>query len=90
MIFNHCVNRKTEGKVSNKSFRCIVVSTLTEAEMYAEAGFDDILYGYPLLSGHMPRNYQLCQNLDAYHLMINNVEGAQTLANYDPPHGKKW
>ena len=71
-------------------FRCIVVSTLTEAEMYAEAGFDDILYGYPLLPGHMPRNYQLCQNLDAYHLMINNVEGALTLANTAPPNGKKW
>ena len=71
-------------------FRCIVVSTLTEAEMYAEAGFDDILYGYPLLPGHMPRNYQLCQNLDAYHLMINNVEGATTLANTAPPNGKKW
>lgn len=35
--------------------RCLVVSTLTEAEMYAEAGFDDILYGYPLLPGHMDR-----------------------------------
>merc|ERR1711953_1011168 len=55
--------------------RCIVVSTLTEAEMYAEAGFDDILYGYPLLPGHMPRNYQLCQNLDAYHLSAIEFQG---------------
>ena len=67
-----------------------MVSTLTEAEMYAQAGFDDILYGYPLLAQHMRRNYQLCQMLDAYHLMINNVEGVCSLANYAPPDGKKW
>ena len=66
------------------------MSTLTEAEMYAGAGFDDILYGYPLLEQHMPRNHNLCKMLDSYHVMINNIEGAQTLANYAPPIGKKW
>ena len=28
--------------------RCITVSTLAEAEFYADNGFDDILYAYPI------------------------------------------
>jgi D-serine deaminase-like pyridoxal phosphate-dependent protein len=32
-----------------------VTSTLVESEMFADAGFDDILYGYPLLKTHMKR-----------------------------------
>ena len=36
-------------------FRCLVTSTLVESEMYADAGFDDILYGYPLIESHMKR-----------------------------------
>ena len=35
--------------------RCLVTSTLVESEMYADAGFDDILYGYPLIESHMKR-----------------------------------
>lgn len=35
--------------------RCIVVSTLAEAEFYANAGFDDILYGYPLSPNKLER-----------------------------------
>lgn len=74
----------------NVSFRCIVVSTLNEAEMYAKNGFDDILYGYPLQSHHMSRNFELARNLEAYHLMINSKQSAEVLLSHDPPSGKKW
>ena len=70
--------------------RCIVVSTLNEAEMYAEQGFDDILYGYPLLGQDMPRNFDLTKKLQQYHVMINNIEGAQVLLAHEPPSGKRW
>lgn len=36
--------------------KCLIVSTLNEDELYANAGFEDILYGYPLLKSHMKRN----------------------------------
>ena len=46
---------------STDSYRGLVVSTLSEAEFFAEAGFDDILYGYPLMAHHMERNYNLAK-----------------------------
>ena len=67
-----------------------MVSTLIEAEMYADAGFDDILYGYPLLAVDMKRNFKLAEKLENYHVMINNKEGAETLMSHKPPSGKKW
>ena len=70
-----------------KFFSCIVVSTLTEAEMYANNGFDDILYGYPLLEQHMSRNFELTRNLQQYHVMVNSLQSVQTLLKYDPPKG---
>ncbi len=35
--------------------RGIVVSTVKEAEFFAEAGFDDILYAYPFTKDKVPR-----------------------------------
>jgi D-serine deaminase-like pyridoxal phosphate-dependent protein len=67
-----------------------VVSTLTEAEMYAQAGFDDILYGYPLLEQHMERNTVLTKMLNNYHVMVSNLESIGCLLNHCPPCGKKW
>ena len=58
--------------------------------MYAQNGFDDILYGYPLQEHHMERNFELAKNLEQYHVMINNKEGAETLLKYSPPQGKVW
>ena len=70
--------------------RCIVTSTLNECEMYAEAGFDDILYGFPLLQAHMKRNYKLTAALDEYHVMVSNMEGADILLSATPPPNKRW
>merc|ERR1712223_91434 len=70
--------------------RCIVVSTLNEAEIYAQNGFDDILYGYPLLDHHMARNFELTRNLQNYHVMVNSLQSVATLINHEPPADKKW
>ena len=67
--------------------RCIVVSTLNEAELYSNNGFDDILYGYPLLEQHMARNFELTRNLEQYHVMINSLKSLETLLGHDPPKG---
>ena len=41
-----------------------MTSTLVECEMYAGAGFDDILYGFPFIPGHLERVYRLTASLD--------------------------
>lgn len=68
----------------------LVTSTFRESEMFADAGFDDILYAYPLIEAHMERNLKLADRLEDYHVMIANREGLETLLQHDPPSGKKW
>ena len=70
--------------------KCLVTSTFPESEMYADAGFDDILYGYPLMQSHMKRNYVLTEKLCEYHVMVVNFEGVEILRNTPPPPNKKW
>ncbi len=72
------------------NFRGLVVSTLSEAEFFAEAGFEDILYGYPLMEHHMERNFNLTKKLEEYHVMVANNDSVDVLFKTDPPTGKKW
>ena len=58
--------------------------------MYAEAGFDDILYGFPLIQSHMARVYSLTSRLDMFHVMVTNMEMVRFLATNTPPEGKQW
>ena len=41
--------------------RGITVSTLDEAEVFAAAGFDDILWAFPLDPGHLPRARRIAE-----------------------------
>ncbi|PNF15335.1 D-serine dehydratase [Cryptotermes secundus] len=70
--------------------RCIVTSTLHEAEMYANNGFEDILYGYPLIPFHLQRCYDLRSKLQQFHVMVNNCDIVTTLNKTEPPAGKRW
>ena len=38
--------------------------------MYADAGFDDILYGFPLIQAHMDRVSALTARLEMFHVMV--------------------
>jgi D-serine deaminase-like pyridoxal phosphate-dependent protein len=67
-----------------------VTSTLDEAEMYANNGFDDILYGYPLIPFHLLRCYDLRAKLQQFHVMVNNCDIVMTLNKTEPPPGKRW
>jgi len=58
--------------------------------MLAAAGFDDILYGYPLAKHHMKRNLSLANQLENYHLMVTCVEAVEILAKAQTPKNKKW
>ena len=58
--------------------------------MYADAGFDDILYGFPFIQSHLDRVWRLTQRLDMFHIMVTNMEMCQYLAQNSPPPDKKW
>ncbi|KAG7163256.1 D-serine dehydratase-like [Homarus americanus] len=67
----------------------LVTSTLEEAEFYARHGFDDILYGYPLIPHHMPRVIALTRQLKKFHVMVDSQLAVDTLKDTPTP-GKPW
>lgn len=70
--------------------RKVVTSTLIECEMYADQGFDDILYGFPFIQSHLERVFALTERLEEFHLMVANQEACQMLEQSAPPEGKLW
>jgi len=85
-------HKTVEGAVlqTGGTKRSLVCSTQAECELYAESGFDDILYGQVLLECHMQRNTLLQEKLEEYHVMIGNMEGAKVLESWKPPTSKPW
>ncbi|XP_023329119.1 D-serine dehydratase [Eurytemora carolleeae] len=85
-------HKTVEGGVlqTGGSRRKIVTSTLLECEMYAKSGFEDILFGFPLIPQHLPRVYKLRSQLDAFHVMVANLEICIFFQDSTPPQGKKW
>lgn len=70
--------------------RGLVTSTLGEAEFYANHGFDDILFGFPLIPHHMPRVTALTRRLEKFHVMVDSQLATETLRKTPPPPGKTW
>ncbi len=66
-----------------------MTSTLSESEMLSSAGFDDILYGYPLSESHMERNLELANNMADYHVMVHDGTALAVLGRHPPPQGKR-
>ena len=79
---------------TNGSKRRVVVSTLAEAEFYANAGFDDILYAVPITSDKIAQAAALGARLDRFSVLVDSAEAhaALTAAWRDTPlfPGKKW
>ncbi len=49
----HC---REAGELMTNGSKCsIAVSTVKEAEFFAQGGFDDILYAFPFTKDKMPR-----------------------------------
>ena len=67
-----------------------MTSTLVECEMYADHGFDDILYGFPYIQSHHERIYALTERLNEFHLMVTAKDACQMLEKSIPPPGKIW
>ena len=69
---------------------CISVSTLSEAEFYANAGYDDITYAYPLSPDKIPQASQLLCQLEKFHVLIDNLVVLKALVTNPSKEGKKW
>ncbi|KAJ8352357.1 hypothetical protein SKAU_G00238330 [Synaphobranchus kaupii] len=70
--------------------RCIVVSTLAEAFFYADHGFDDILYAYPLPFDKVARCADLSERLTLFHVLVDNITALEELKKWPLKRGKNW
>ncbi|XP_025945508.1 uncharacterized protein LOC112977401 [Apteryx rowi] len=70
--------------------RGIVVSTLAEARFFAAAGFDDILYAYPLPAGRLEECAALAERLDAFQVLLDSPGGLALLRQRPLASGKRW
>ncbi|OWF36468.1 uncharacterized protein LOC110441658 [Mizuhopecten yessoensis] len=70
--------------------KCLVVSTLDEAEFYASHGFDDILYAYPITQHKLGRCRRLGEKLDKFHMMFESPEGLESLKTSPRGNDRKW
>ncbi|MCI4383735.1 hypothetical protein PGIGA_G00029890 [Pangasianodon gigas] len=80
-----CADIMTRG-----SRRCIVVSTLAEASFYADDGYDDILYAYPVTSDKVQRCAELSERLSLFHVLVDNSLALQELKARPLKQGKVW
>ncbi|XP_019615073.1 PREDICTED: uncharacterized protein LOC109462877 [Branchiostoma belcheri] len=75
--------------MTNGTKRHIVVSTLAEAEFYAGAGFDDVLFATPLTQDKVQRCARLVTQLEQFHVMIDSSAGLDAIKS-TPLSGKQW
>lgn len=85
VVFRECADIMTGG-----SRRCIVVSTLAEASFYADNGYDDILYAYPLPFDKVERCAELSERLSLFHVLLDNRLALQELKKRPLKQGKVW
>ncbi|XP_011615555.1 uncharacterized protein [Takifugu rubripes] len=70
--------------------RCIVVSTLAEASFYADHGFDDILYAYPLPFDKVEHCAALSERLDLFQVLLDHPDALEELKKRPLKDGRQW
>ncbi|KAM6918639.1 D-serine dehydratase [Xenentodon cancila] len=80
-----CADIMTAG-----SRRRIVVSTLAEASFYADHGFDDILYAYPLPFDKVERCAALSERLDLFQVLLDHPDALEQLIKRPLKGGRLW
>ncbi|XP_060557981.1 D-serine dehydratase-like [Ruditapes philippinarum] len=90
----HMKTHKTiEGGVlmTNGTKRKIVVSTIDEAVFYADNGFEDILWGSPIVKERISgRLINLANKLEEFHVMVDSLQGLNGLLATPLNEGKQW
>nr|XP_056713488.1 D-serine dehydratase-like [Euleptes europaea] len=70
--------------------RRIVISTLAEARFFADGGFDDILYAYPLPFDKVEECATLAERLESFHVLVDSAEALALLKGRPLHRGKRW
>src|SRR5437763_3698167 len=60
----------------------ITVSTLAEAEFFADAGFRDITYAVPIAPEKLPRAAALAGRIERLNILIDSVDALQAVENF--------
>merc|ERR1711970_1217849 len=95
LSFRPCTHahRTLEGaqfQTEDEEQKCIMSRTLDEVEYLANSGFDDILYGFPLIKQNIPRIRKLAGRLSSFHITVDNCDAVCALKDASPPSGKVW
>lgn len=64
----------------------ITVSTLAEAEFFADAGFSDITYAVPIVPDKLDRVLRLQRRLKALHLLVDHQDAVSALDQFATSH----
>lgn len=70
--------------------RCITVSTLAEAEFFADGGFDDICYAVPITADKLPTAAALTKRLEAFHITLDHADQVTAILRRAPAASKPW
>lgn len=68
----------------------IVVSTLAEAQFFADGGFDDIIYAVPITADKLPLAAALTLKLTAFHITLDHPDALEAVLQRAPAVGKPW
>jgi len=68
----------------------VMCRSLQEVEYLAKNGFDDIVYGFPLIRENIPTIFKLTDKLSSFHFTIDNFDAVCDLRETVPPNGKIW
>lgn len=70
--------------------RRITVSTLAEAQFFADGGFDDIIYAVPITTDKLPLAAAFTQRLQAFHITLDHPDTLSAVLKRPPCDGKVW
>lgn len=60
----------------------ITVSTLAEARHFAQAGFTDITYAFPLALGRLQQVYDLARTVERFQILLDHADTARALETF--------
>ncbi|WAR22480.1 DTHAD-like protein [Mya arenaria] len=92
-MIDNCTNLGVELRPHMKTHKTmkIVVSTIAEAEFYADGGFDDIIFASPMVKERISKRViSLATRLEAFHVMVDSVVGMQGVIDTPLDGDKKW
>ena len=75
---------------TNGSKRCMVVSTIPEAELLCENGFTDVLYAVPLSQSRVARCASISEKMEDFSVFVDRIGMVDVLEKNKLSGNKKW